>query len=93
MNFKQKLSIVASSLLPALALFAYFLMGPAPVRAQSCPGGTVNSPCSIGRGLPIGCESGTGVCYPPGNGGHYVFCPPNSGPGICEAGGTVCCTQ
>jgi hypothetical protein len=93
MNFKQKLSILASSLLPALALAAYFLLGPAPVRAQSCPGGTVQAPCNRSPGLPVGCSSGSGTCYPPGNNGEFVFCPPHGGSGLCESGGTVCCTE
>jgi hypothetical protein len=96
MNFKQKLSILASSLLPALALSAYFLLGPAPVRAQSCPGGTFNSSCYRGPGVPVGCGNGAGYCYAPGSPGYFVFCPPHEGPGgpgICESGGTVCCTE
>jgi hypothetical protein len=93
MNLKQKLSILSASLLPALALSAYFLMGAAPASALSCPGGTFQAGCFRGTGQPVGCQSGSGTCYAPGTNGIYVFCPNHPGPGICESGGTVCCTQ
>lgn len=88
MNLKQKIALLTASILPALALSAYFLLAPVKASAQSCPGGTFNARCASG-----GCASGTGYCYSVGSQGTYVFCPNHPGPGICEAGGVVCCTQ
>lgn len=88
MNLKQRISLLAASILPVLALSAYFLMAPVKTSAQSCPGGQFKAgPCKAGGG----CESGTGTCYSIGAHGIFIFCP--GGPGICETGSIVCCTQ
>ncbi len=90
MNIKQKISMLAASVLPVLALGAYFLLTPVKTNALSCPGGTfyagqscTNTNCNDGHG---GCEVTLG------SPGSFVFCPNHPGPGICEAGHIVCCT-
>ena len=88
MDLKQKLSFLAAAALPAAALSVYLFLVPARAVAFSCPGGTFHAPCGTS-----GCQSGTGTCYNLGSQGIYVFCPPHPGAGICQAGGTVCCTQ
>lgn len=93
MNLKQKFSLLAASVLPVFALSAYFLISPTKTIAQSCPGGTFHASCFRGPGQPVGCQSGSGYCYAPGSEGYFVFCPNHPGPGICESGGVVCCTQ
>jgi hypothetical protein len=89
MKMKQKLSILAASVFPALALFAYSLLGPAPVNAQSCPGGTFNHPCNSG----LGCENFEGGCVGAGSEAFFAYCPGQQHLGVCEFGGTTCCLQ
>lgn len=90
MNLKQTISLLVASILPVLALSAYFLLAPVKTSAQSCPGGTFKTPsCKPGGG----CESGTGGCYSYGSAGIFVFCPNHPGPGLCETGSIVCCTE
>jgi hypothetical protein len=100
MNVKQKMSILAASLLPALALAAFFLLGPLRASATSCPGGVVPAnPCYIGHVEGCGVGDGGG-CVLVGEGGAFYNCPAypggpqfGNGEGICESGGKVCCTQ
>jgi hypothetical protein len=92
-DLKQKVSILVASLLPVVALAAYFLLTPTKTSALSCPGGTFNASCYRGPGVPVGCQSGSGYCYAPGDVGYFVFCPNHPGPGDCETGGVVCCTE
>ena len=100
MNLKQRISVIAASLLPALALCAYFALAPAKASADSCPPGTIYSPCS---GHPGECGNGAGECFANGSKGKpYVFCstclvyPPIcsqiGGPGNCN-NGCVTCTE
>jgi hypothetical protein len=91
MNVKQRVSLFVAAVFPVLALSAYFLLSPLRASAQSCPGGQfyagqscTNSNCNDGHG---GCE------VPLGDQGSFVFCPNHPGPGICQAGHIVCCTE
>ena len=89
MNIKQKISLLAASLLPVLALSAYFLM--TPVRA-SAAGPPCHASCGTGG---LGCQSGGGFCYPNGDpNGIYVFCKKSNGqpmgPGSCSNGFVTC---
>lgn len=72
MNLRQRISVIAASLLPALALCAYFALAPAKASADSCPPGTIYSPCS---GHPGECGNGAGECFANGSkNGLYMFC-------------------
>lgn len=97
MSTKQRVSILAATVLPTIALAVYFLLGPPSVRATSCPDGTIASPCS---GNPNNCGNGAGGCFSNGSTNEpYVFCPyfpPGGrnctigGPGSCHNGCVTC---
>jgi len=92
MGNKQKFSLAAASILPILAVAAYFLFAPPVARAGSCPNGGIFDPCNGNSGSE--CNSGTGYCW--GNGstnGIYVFCNGDGnvgGPGTCTNGCVTC---
>lgn len=90
MNLKQKVSLLSGTVLPVLAMAAYFLLAPARATAHS---NAFYSPC----GDDGGCESGSGECYANGSTQEvYVFCyfdgstqlPP--GTGSCCDGYVTC---
>jgi hypothetical protein len=95
MNLKQRLLVLAASVLPVLALSAYLFLSPVKVAQASCPAGEeyagqgcTNNFCNDGHG---GCE------VHPGAGGIFVFCKTSSGgasgPGTCSTTGScVTCT-
>lgn len=96
MNLKQRISFLAATLLPALALFSYFVISPAKTSADSCPPGTIYSPCS---GHPGECGNGAGECFANGSKGKpYLFCNTCNeghcsaigGPGDCNSGCVTC---
>jgi len=86
MGIRQKFSLAAASILPVVALAAYFLFSPAQATAASCE---FHAPCGSG-----GCQSGAGYCWPNGsNNGIYVFCAGDGnagGPGVCNNGCVTC---
>jgi len=89
MQLKQKLSLLAASIFPALALAAYMLLTPVITTAT---GNICHSPCGYEG---TGCGNGAGGCYPNGyQGGIYVFCKNQSGqptgPGSCSNGYVTC---
>lgn len=87
MNRKQRISILAASLLPFLALLAFFVFAPAKVAASSCPFGDIYAPCGVD-----GCENGVGGCLADGSqDGQYVFCYYDSHHD--EGGGIGACTD
>jgi hypothetical protein len=60
MRPKQKLSLLAASILPALALAAYMFLAP---MAANATGNICHAPCGYEG---TGCENGAGGCYPNG---------------------------
>jgi len=95
MDLKQKLTLLATSVLPVLALSAYLLLAPVTVSAGSCPSGQMYAGYGCTRNY---CNDGHGGCeVPPGGGGIFVFCKNSSGqpngPGTCSTTGScVKCT-
>lgn len=98
MNLKQKLSILAATVLPIVALCAYLVLGPAKASASSCGSGQQYAPC----GQPdhsTWCANGAGSCFAPGTKEPYTFCRESpgaqchaGGPGTCNSGNCVTCT-
>ena len=90
MNLRQRLSLFLASVLPVLALCAYFLIAPARAVATSCPGGGMqDGGCPNG-----GCHNAGGSCSANGStNGVYIFCrsdygngyPPGRGPAATVA--------
>lgn len=78
MNIKQRISLLCAAVLPAVALFAYFLIAPA--HASACQ---FYAPCNSG-----GCSTGAGGCIPSGGCGIYIFCQDKSG--VCNNGCVTC---
>lgn len=91
MNLRQKASIAAAAVLPALALSAYLLITPARVSAGSCPPGEIYTP---GCGSSPYCNDGHGGCdVHVGSGGVFVFCPGQGYNGYCVSSGCVKCDE
>jgi hypothetical protein len=90
MNLKQKLSILAGSVLPALALVSYLLLVPATTIAASCPPGEIFTP-----GCPLNsnrCNDGhSGCTVPAGHKGVFVFCSGSGFNGTCVSTACVKC--
>lgn len=76
MNCKQKLSLVAASLLPMLALCCYLLIAPVHVSAFFCDPPSFYDP---GGNCGQGCGDGTGGCILLDGTGTYDGCPPSGG--------------
>ncbi|HWG57562.1 MAG TPA: hypothetical protein VN661_00795 [Candidatus Acidoferrales bacterium] len=90
MNLKQRLSLAAAAVLPALALSAYFLITPLRAIAQSCPPGEILAGCGS---LPY-CNDGHGGCdVHVGQRGVFVFCPGEGYNGTCVSSGCVQCDE
>jgi hypothetical protein len=71
MEKKQKLSFLAASLLPVLALASYFLLTPRAANATKCTG----SQCSYQNECLSNEQCVSAVCtMQDGQEGHYVFC-------------------
>lgn len=94
MNRKQKLSLLAASVLPMLALSAYFVFAPQ-ASAGSCPDGSFYSPCANNQN---NCANGAGGCFANGSKNEpYQFCYHSvngqcipGGPGSCSDGCVTC---
>jgi hypothetical protein len=86
MILKQKLLIVAATVLPLLAISTFLLLMPTHVSASSCPPGERYWPC-----MNNGCNSGYGYCYAAGSNGAYVWC--KSSNGQCTGVGNGTCSS
>lgn len=89
MDRKQKCSLFVATVMPLLAVSAYFLLAPAKVNAfAGCPSGQTYTPSPSGY-----CSSGSGANYRVGStSGVYVFCG-GTGQGTCVSTGCVQCAQ